>query len=243
MSITDTRYTFRFQGPELLEQSRDNLIKAPSHIDGGAVAPSSGTVTIYNAAAGVVVNAAAVTIASSVAQYTVTAAVLAAEELEEGWVFEWALTMPDGVVHTARNDGACVRVRLYPTITDADLFRRESALDPSGSAAITSLSDFQDYIDEADTEVQLRLVALGNRPNLVVSPSALRPVYLNLVLSLVFEDLSSRLNEAYSRKAEHYRATYEREFNRANFLYDTDDDGTPDHPTARKAARPTVWLA
>jgi hypothetical protein len=243
MSITDARYTFRFLGPEMLEQGRDNLIKAPSYIDGGVIAPSSGTVTIRNTAGQDVITAAAVSIVSSVAQYTVTSAVLGAQELGEGWVIEWSLVMPDTITHTPRNDGACVRARLYPTITDVDIFRRESALDPSGSAAITSLSDFQDYIDEADVMIQLRLVALGNRPNLIVSPSALRDVWMNLVLSLVFEDLSSRLNEAYSRKAEHYRSAYERAFNSTNFLYDTDDDGDPDSTTDRKAARPTVWLA
>lgn len=242
MSTTDTAYSFRFVLPELVEQSRDNLIKAPAYRDGALVAPSSGTITVRNAAGQDVVTAQAVTVSGSVAQYTLTAAVLGAEELEEGWVFEWSLTMPDGIVHLATNDGQCIRSRLYPNITDADIFRRESALDPNGGAPITTLSDFQDYIDEADVEVQLRMIQAGNRPNQIMSPTALRPVWLNLVLANTFEDLSSRLNDAYARKAEHYRNAYEREFSRLNFLYDTDDDGTPDHPSDRRAARPTVWL-
>tara|TARA_Y100000310_G_scaffold290310_1_gene317392 strand:+ start:6290 stop:7021 length:732 start_codon:yes stop_codon:yes gene_type:complete len=243
MSITDARYSFRFQGPEMVEQGRNNLIQCPAYIDGALAEPVSGTITIWNSAGQEVVTAGVVVVTATIATYNLTTVILAAEELSEGWVFEWSLLMPDGIVHTARNDGANVRCRLYPDITDADIFRRESALDPDNGATITSLADFQDYIDEADVEVQLRLRELGNRPNLIVSSSALRQTWLFLVLSLIFEDLSSRLNEAYSRKAEHYRAAYERAFNSANFLYDTDDDGTPDDPTDRKAARPTVWLS
>ncbi|MBT7101755.1 hypothetical protein HN937_30540 [Candidatus Poribacteria bacterium] len=242
MSSTETRYSARFQMPDLLEQGRDNATQCPAYLDGALAEPSSGTVTVFNAAGTEVVSAAAVVVSGSIATYTVLAAALAAENLEEGWVVEWALVMPDLVTHTFRNSAACVRRRLYPSITDLDLFRRESSLNPAGNDPVTTLADYQDFIDEADVDVQQRLIQKGNRPNLITDPSTLRPVWLYLTLSLVFEDMATRQNETWAAKAAHYRDMYEREFSRLSVLYDGDDDGMPDSATNRRSLAGSVWL-
>ena len=197
--------------------------------------------TIYDAANAEIVSAAAVSVVASVAQYTITAATTASLDTEEGWRVEWSLVMPDGVTHVFRVEAALVLRRLYPTITDLDIFRRESGLDPSGADPITTLSDYQDYIDEADEDVQLHLIERGNRPNLITSPSALHLIWLFTALHLIFRDLSTRLNPTYADRAREYGEDLARAWASASFLYDDDDDGQA-NSTNRRAAQPSIWL-
>lgn len=240
MSSTDTQYTARFSLPELIERGRDELIKCMVYLSGALVAPSSGTVTVRNASGDVVINAASATITGSVAQYTITAGTLNSQSLGEGWQVEWNLTMPDSVVHKFRNTAALVRGRLYMPIADADLIRVVSALDPTSSTSISSVANWQDYLDEAWVQIQLRLIEQGNRPNLILSPSALRETALSLTLALIFEDLSTRLSDAYEQRAESYRGRYEQAWARLRFTYDTDDDGQAD--TVKRPSMASVWL-
>ena len=84
------------------------------------------------------------------------------------------------------------------------------------------------------------LLAVGNRPNLILEPSALRLVHRDLTLALIFDDLASRLNEAYQDQADRFRQHYESGWARLNFEYDTDDSGAADQ---RRAAVATIWLS
>ena len=71
--LNDRTYQVRFPLPSLLERGIDTTIKAPVYQAGALVAPSAGTVTIYDETNTAKVSAAAVTIAGSEATYTVTA--------------------------------------------------------------------------------------------------------------------------------------------------------------------------
>ncbi len=242
MSSDDTLYSARFLYPTFIERGRDNVIKCPVYRDGSVVAPSSGTVSVYDDGGAAVVDAQAVTIASSIAQYNVTNATTTSLALDDGWRVEWSLVMPDGVTHLFRNDASLVRAALYPVLTDADLYRRVGSLDPSDNDVITNETTYQKYRDEAWTAIQNRLIAMGNRPALVASPTALREAHLLLTLAYIFEDLSTRLNEAYEGRAEMYRRHYDQEFKRLTFKYENDEeDGTTD-AGHRRNAYPTVWL-
>ena len=243
MSTTDTTYSARFSLPDLIERGRDEVIKCRVYHAGALVAPSAGTVSVYDSSNTAKVDGATVTIAANVAKYTIPSATLSGESLGEGWRVEWSLTMPDSIAHNFRNSAALVRARLYSPITDADLIRVVSGLDPSSSSSITSVSSFQDYLDESHTQIQLRLIEQGRRPNLIMSPSALREVSLSLTLALVFEDLSTRLSDTYELRAEKYREQYEHAWNRLRFLYDADDNGAADDAKRRQGGVPTVWLA
>jgi hypothetical protein len=237
----DTLYTARIEVPDLLEQGKDNLIQCPMYRAGALVAPSSGTVAVYNAANELVL-APAVTIVASVARATVTSASLASQTRGEGWRVEWALDMPDSVSHKPRNDAALVRARLYPPVTEADLYRRVKSLDSSSASSISTSTDWQDKLDDAWVEIQNRLINQGNRPNLVMSPSAFREVQMLLCLALIFEDLSTRLNEAYEAMGRRYRDQFEAAWARLNFVYDdTADEATPSQPASRKSGGRAVW--
>lgn len=238
--MSSTAYTARFPLPELIERGRDEVVKIEVYRDGAKVAPSSGTVSLYNGSNAAVVDGEVVTIVSSVAQYTIPAAVLAGETLGDSWRIEWALVMPDGVTHNMRNEAALVRGRLYMPISDVDLIRIVSGLDPTGGSAISSVSNWQDYLDEAFIQLQLRLIEQGNRPNLIMSPSALRECALSLTLALIFDDLTTRLSDAYEARAVKYREQFERAWSRLKFDYDTNDDGETDQ--RKRSAMVTVWV-
>lgn len=237
MPNADT-YSARFVLPDLIERGVAGTLRCPMYRAGALVAPTSGTVTIYDEGGTAVVSAASVTITSSVATYPWTPATTLA--LGERWRVRWSLVMPDGVTHSPENEAALVRARLYCPITEADLYRVESGLDPSGAAPLTSLSSYADKIDEAWNKTQLRLIQSGNRPNLIIGPSALRECVMSLALALCFADVGSRVsNPVHTETAMRYRAQYEAEWSRMKLIYDTTDTGTAG--TTRRPASAVVF--
>lgn len=243
MASADVLYSARFDLPELLERERSNTIKCPVYRLGALVAPISGVVSIFDDSNAEIVASAVVTITGSVAQYTVASATLIDSEYSDGWRVEWILVMPDGTSRTYDNECMLVRRALFPVVTEADLYRVCSALDPAGSACIHSETSFAPKIDEAWVQIQNRLLAKGNRPNLILSPSALRDAHLYLVLALIFEDFSSRLNVAYSEMGAAYRAHYSAAWADVRFVHATGaDDGTRASATRTGSQVSTLWL-
>ena len=243
--MSDTLYSARFELPDLIERGRANVVNCRVYRSGALASPSSGTVSVYNAANFAVIDAAAVTVSGSVAQYSIGSAALASQSLEEGWRVEWALTMPDGVVHTFRNDAALVRARLYPVCTDVDIFRRHPDFDPSDAASVAIAGiNYQSYLDESWVEIQQGLIARGNRPNLVMSPSSLRFVHLYASLELICRHFSSTSGDGsrWVSLADVYAQKTATAWTGLNFLYDSDDDGQADDPATRRSGLASIWL-
>jgi hypothetical protein len=241
MSFTDTLYTARL-GYETIQKGRANVLKCRMYRSGSLVAPNSATVSVYDETNTAIVSAASATITGSVATYSLSAGAVSASTLSDGWRVEWALTMPDGVVHNARTAGSLVFRQLYPVVTEADLYRKESALDPSGSAPITSASSWTDKLDEAWADLTDMLLARGRLPWLCMEPSALRRPHQLLTLALIFEDLSSRLDPAYAAKAERYRTDFRAAWAETSFL-EADTDGEQVSPQRRSGGIPVLWLS
>jgi hypothetical protein len=200
----------------------------------------SGTVSIYRQDQSVVVNAGVVTIAASVATFTVSAGSIGSLVLEDGWLLEWALLMPDGVVHTFRRDGALVRRRLYPVISDIDLLRRHRDLSALREAGVTS---YQDYLDEAFCMVENRLIGGGKRPYLVMSASAFRECHVCLTLHLVWQDYATSAGDTsrYQQLADSYGQAYENAWASLSFIYDETDENVVSIDR-RNSGSPTLWL-
>lgn len=233
-----THYSARFLAPDLMVRGQVNALSCPVYADGALVEPSAAIVSIFDSSGTAVVDGAAATISGSIASYNYTPSSSVA--LGTGWRVEWTLTL-SGDTHIYRNDAQVVLRALYPVVSDADLFRRVRSLDPSGSAPISSLSDYQDYLDEAWGIITNRLISLGNRPTLITSPSSLREVHLLLTLALIFEDFSTALNESYTLRAEEYRRQYEAAWGQLRFEYDSNEDGRSDG-VGKRAAVPSIWL-
>tara|TARA_R110002020_G_scaffold6340_3_gene26694 strand:+ start:605 stop:1312 length:708 start_codon:yes stop_codon:yes gene_type:complete len=226
----------------MIERGLDQTVELKVYRDGALVAPSAVTVSLYDSSGAAKVDGATATIAASFSTYEITAATTTDLSLGEGWRIEWTATI-SGSTYIFRNDAALVRRLLYPVVTDADLFRRASSLNPASSTSITSLSNYQDYLDEAWVEINNRLINSGRRPNLIISPYSLRESQLYLTLALIFEDLSTRLNEAYEFRADEYRKAYERSWTEVRALIDSDDSGEADDPQHRENVNPTIWLS
>lgn len=239
--MTDTPYTARFELPDLIERGRPQTLRCRVYRDGVGVAASAATVTVYSADDAAVVSAASATVGGAdTATYDLAGSATTGLDLGDRWRVEWAVTI-GGSVYTFRNDAALVRHRLYPVVTDADLFRRMPKLDPDRADAISIEADYQSFLDEAWTEIQHHLIAAGNRPWLVMSPSALREPHMLLTLSYIMEDLATSLSEVYSDAATEYRRQYDRAVARISLEYDHDQDGEIDE-APRRAVRGSLWL-
>jgi len=227
--------------PDYIVQAQDNALSCPLWQGGTLIAPDSGTISVYDPSNTAVISAASVTVVDDVATYTVLSTSLPSTlSRGMGWRVEWALVI-DGSTTTYRNSAGLIKCPLAPVVTDADLYRRESALDPDGNAPVSSLTTYQDYIDEAWVTLHGRLVAKGNLPNRILEPSALREPHLLLTLSLILQDFRTRLNETWAEKAKEYEAKWEKAYDGLAVEYDTTDSGQSDGRRKRSAS-PTIWL-
>lgn len=232
------RYTARFFGPAVLQRGQEQALSCPVYRSGALVAPSGGTVTIYDGS-GAVVATASVTVSASIATYTLPAGTTSALLPEEGWRIEWALTI-SGTVHTFRTDAVLVHRRLYPVITDLDL----TGLHPDLSSRLpTGSSSWQGAIDAAWGEIEGRLLEGGVRPWLILSPSALRRSHLALTLSRIFTGLTQGAPEtAEARLAEQYRQEYSAAWTALTFPQADPTTGADGQPGRRRSGRPVTWL-
>jgi hypothetical protein len=239
--LFDQRYTVRLPLPDELVKGRANIVRAPVYLSGQLQAPSSATVSILDAGGTVIVDAASASITGSVATYTTVSTVFDSSVYGEGWVVEWTITLSDGTVLLPRNTASLCRAGLWPVVADPDLYRRERALNPALSGCITSATTYQDQIDEAWTELMLRVILRGNRPALVLEPSALRAAHLTLALARVFGSEGTRLPAAFADRESKYIGEHEAAWNAIAWQYSTADDRIPDE--RRRPANPTVWLS
>jgi len=241
--MSDRRHTIRWAIPHSIVYGQSTTIEAPVYLSGSLVAPTSGALTAYNGADTKILDAVAVTVASSIATYTIPAATVADEEIGDGWRFVWALTLATGDVLVAENDGALVKRALYNVVTDADIMRGRSALDPASTSCITNLTTYQDEIDEAWVEVEGRLYEDGRRPEWIRSPSSLRKTTLSLTLATIYEDLANRGGDlSFEAEAARWRERYEAAYTAAKSLMDRDGDGDPDTDTRDGLRQSVVWL-
>lgn len=237
---TTTFTTARFLTADYLVRGRDNALSCPLWNSNALVVPTSGTVTVYDAGNTVIVSTA-VTVVGSIATYTLPAALVPTTmSLGMGWRVEWSLVVA-GLATTYRNNAGLVRSELAPVVTDADLFRRVSGLDPDGPAPLSTLTTYQDKIDEAWVTIHGRLTGKGSLPHLIMEPSALREPHILLTLQLIFEDFKTRLNEAFAADAIDYRDQHKLAWNELRFEYDLADTGRSDG-RRKRSATPTVWL-
>ena len=240
MAVGDTLYTIRDEVPEMIERGVTAVLRLRPYRAGVTVAPSSATVTVYDETNTAIVSAASATITATQATYSL-AAQAATKALAEGWRVEWTYVMPDSVTRLHRQDAALVKCRPLPPVTEADLYRWESSLNPSGTAPIHSATDFADKLDESWVRIEHRLIEQGRRPWRVIGSSDLRDAHLTGTLALIFEDFATRLNAAYADKAKTYRDGYASAWRAVRMAYDLDDSGRA-AVAKRVGGTTTVWL-
>ena len=234
-----TDYTPRFLTLTQIERDRDTPLSLTVYHQASAVTPSSGTVSVYDAAGVAVVSGAAVTMSGSTATYTVLASAVAGKSFGAGWRVEWTLTMPDTYSHLFRNDAALVKVRYGVLTTDQDLYDLHPELASYLPAGQTT---WQAQRERAYANVYARLESRGRPPYLIVGRTGIKEIELYEALSIVcgVQGGAGSEDNKWSRLASHYAAKSEAAFNAANFTYDETGDGTTG--TRRTSARASMWL-
>src|SRR3990167_3168203 len=105
MSAAEVLYSFAVPYPNILERQRQHILKMPAYRDGALIAPTAAgsSLTLYKPGGDELVDAAAVTVTNSVAQYTLAAATLSSSiAFGDGYTEVWTLVMPDGTTRHPR---------------------------------------------------------------------------------------------------------------------------------------------
>jgi hypothetical protein len=233
--MAEVHYSARLERPgRAIERARTQIITCPVYSGATLTAPASGTCTVSSADA--TVSTGVVSVVSSVAEYTITSAELAALDFGDGWAIEWALTMPDGAVHTFREEAALCRLASQQRITPADIYQVEPYFNKDASSAVWT-ETCVDQCWEAHLEVEESLWGEGRRPYLIVSQTSLRALELLTALRLCCEAMASTGRETYRVKADRYSERLRETRSRTTLQYDTDGDGRIDDASHRSAVR------
>ena len=231
--------TARVPLPHVIVAGSESILTCPLYRSAALVNATSCSATVRNASGQSMATGGAVV--ANVARLVLAGATTTAWLRTHGYAVEWSIGTASGTVD-ARQDAFVCRTALYPVITDGDLIRRHSILDPASRAAAVVGSTVQDAIDEAWTELMLRVIEQGRRPQLVLSPSSLREAHLYLALSIVFGDIGASSGGQYGIQSQEYRRLFEDAFARVRWVYDSDDDGIPDEEGRRQSGTTQIWL-
>ena len=248
MAIESTPYATDTKTVVLLEREAANLTEITIFRDAAKVHINSGTYTLIKPDGTKLVDAAAVTVAANVAQYTHSAANLdSTQALGEGYVQEWVLNHDGGHPdqnYTYRRMAAVVRRRLYPTVYDGDLTAIYSDLADLRPSTLTS---YQQYIDDAWYQMLRRIrQEAGGFEYLIMSSESFFDAHRHFTPYLIWRDFHSSLGQSNGRymdlAQEHYRL-YQDEWKRINFVYDYDHDGKAEDANQRQAKQPVVYTS
>tara|TARA_R100000231_G_scaffold66953_2_gene53692 strand:+ start:698 stop:1462 length:765 start_codon:yes stop_codon:yes gene_type:complete len=241
--MSDTPYAPQIKVPELLERGKSQLSELPIYRNGALVAPTNVTYTLLAPDGTKIIDDAAATYPGNIPQYTHATNLLDNQQLGEGYMQEWNVTI-GGRVYTFRRMCAVVLRRLYPVVSDADLTSTFSQLE---DLRPSSLSSYQTYIDEAwYTMIQRMRNEGGGLEYLVMSPEAFRSAHQNLALYYIFRDFHSSLGQSNGRfldlSSEMFNQ-YKSEWKQINFVYDHSHKGSSDSPNTRVAKQPVIYLS
>lgn len=230
---------------EVLERAKAATSTLDVYEDGVQVVPASATFTLLSETGTVIIGPTAAAVAGGgQMSYNIAAIDLPATlALSDAYMIEWVVTLLGGSpVYTFRRPAALARSRLFPVISDIDLVTHYSDLN---SIRPSSLTSWQNYIDEAFIEIIHRLRAEGNIEYLIISNQNLRSPHLDYTFYLIFKDMdSSGLGDGrYLQLADLHRKNWESGIKRLKFRYDGDEDGNADDPHGMRAAKAQIYTS
>jgi len=225
----------RIRLQEVLERAKTATSTLKVYEDGAAVVPTGASFTLINDSNEKVIDGAAATISGGgEISYVISAGSIPATiPFSDNWLIEWAVTI-SGTVYTYRRTCAICRTKLYGVISDIDLIQFYSDLENIRPSTMTS---YQQYIDEAWILIIERLKAHGNFPYLIISNQSLRQVHLDATFMLIWRDMiSSGLGDGrYSQLMVEHRRSFESGFQRLTFKYDIEQSGIANDEDRRPA--------
>ncbi len=240
MSLTST-YALDIPHPYLMVRGAEQTITAPIRhgSGGGLVAPTEAgsTVTIYRPNGTEFVSAAAVTVTSSTAGYTLTPT--AAEALGEGWRVVWSLLF--GTETVVRQSTAMLCQYLpFPVISERELYEEEPELRyrvPQAQGEKGTDEGWQPQIDAAWHAIQRKLIEQGDRPWRIIEPTDLHDILQYGVLRRACKSITTDPEGIWQDKARGYMFDERDAWARLRVQYLDQEAGT------RKAASAVIRLA
>lgn len=245
MPISETRYTARFPLPDIVVRGRTVSLTCPIYSGTTLTSPtvSGSSISIYDSNGTAKVSAAAITVSSSTATYSLTSATTTSWDLDGGYYVEWSLVIGTDPARTFRNKLAVVLRDLYPVLLDTDLttgryMDLDAYLTPAG------LTSWENYRLAAWDEILRTLLRDSRFPWLVTEPSAFLDVHRDLTLALIFAAMGMTQRAAGGERdwlalSQDHRRAFERGWSSLVFDYDSGESGRPD---GRKTARPVTVL-
>jgi len=243
MTSSAVPYSPQIKTIELLERGRTQTTELPIYRDGGLATIVSVKYTLYKPDQTKLVDAATGTFSGNIPQYVHgDGSLVSTLQLGEGYLQEWEVTIGSSS-YFFRRMAAVVRRRLYPVVSDVDLFSTYKQLASLMPSTITS---YQDYIDEAWYTIVMKIRQEGGGLEyLVMDSESLRSAHLNLSLYYIFRDFHSSLGQSNGRYldlATEHHAQYKSDWKGINWLYDNGHDGFADDPNERVAKQPVIYL-
>lgn len=233
-------YRVQLELPRVVQIGRAASLTLPVSSDlGGALTPSSGTLTVT---VGGVTLLDEVTITNGPPpSYALLAATTTSLTPSDSWVETWTLVGIDQITHT----GALVRMGYFSHLTDAaleDIHPEVLSLLPAGEVTA------ERFRRSASGWLQRKLLSKGRRPWLIWDQDALHEPELWRALGLWANDAASRVQSAsaqadYARRAKEYLDRADAAFAEVSFRYDADNTGTVDTTTRTTAAPPVIMLS
>lgn len=205
---------------------------------GALVAPTSGTLTVTRPEGTEIVAAAAVTITSSVATYTLPT--LVTETAGEGWTLVWDLLI-GGAHYLYRFDAYLCPFAPHCPISVLDLWGGEGLTElqhrvPQGrDAERGDGTGWQPEVDSAYYAIIQWLLDNGHRPWLIRGMVGLRAAVLTLALKNACRHLAGT-DDIFARHEGHYYSAHRAAMGQLRVNYETDS------PTQRRAGVPTINL-
>lgn len=243
MSISSIPYAPQIKTIELLERGQTQVTELPIYRDGGLATIAAVKYTLYNPDQTKHTDNQTGTFSGNIPQYSHNDGdLINTMTLGEGYLQEWTITIAT-TQYIFRRMAALVRRRLYPVVSDNDLFSTYKQLSSLKPSTITS---YQDYIDEAwYTIIQRIRTEGGGLEYLVMSSESLRGAHMNLSLYYIFRDFHSSLGQSNGRYldlANEHLKQYQYDWKSVNWLYDQGHDGFADDSNERVARQPVIYL-
>lgn len=223
----------RFAGPDILEQGKVNALNCALYQNGALIAPASGGSCLIYRTDGTLVETGSAIVSSSIATFSTST--LSSEVRGEGWRVSWSLTV-GGEARIFDRMAALCRRRLFPTVTDADLYRKHSDLQSQRPSGVSS---YQDKIDDCWSELVHDVRQKGSIPHLVMGAEDLHYVLMYRVLASIYYEFGTG-QQLYIDRAAHYQLLAKQAFDGLSFVYDSTDSGKKD--AQRRSASPTTFL-
>jgi hypothetical protein len=134
--------------------------------------------------------------------------------LADDYSIRWQIVHAGGRLDL-RHGASVVLVRLYPTLTAAEIYARAPALNPSAAGALRIWGAGQSVMTvaaEAWRDLLSELRSRGVRPRLIIDPDDLRAVHLHMTLALVWRSVASTIADGqyleHARDAEQAAAAH-----------------------------------